>query len=503
MRSVFDDEVMRIQGSFEEAVPVDLEEQWLALFQDEEVRDFLPRIYRGLPRWYYREDASRTKIKSQFCDLAALKKVTLVRPLIQLYAQDGWKRKVQIGLISDVLSDGLGDWAALLAAAGILEERLENIELELFFIHQKSIPQSTEYPIHASSKLESSWLPLLEKKDLVICMPTKVDLPLSNVLRIGEYGFLESGTFHPRSGAWSMGLSPLELGVMMSKGESGPLESEELNRWLRPPNRLFAAYLMTMMGGKVYLTALLHATRGEPEDLDLVCPDASWWLGWLEEKSVPEFEGVSEIALYWKDRCHRVVFREGRRKVRILVPQQLSREDVGRLFSLSGDFIGVRGNQSWSQAVATGKPFFYDGREHNRYFFKDLTALAKGRLKQKKVRRFLDLMNEALLHNSSPQKGEWVDEEHFQERRDWKKIGEEMGNLLFDPEVEEGFQELAKIIREEHSFNQILPLLVKRAVGHQMDRSLKESEESFLNLYVNGVVPFSTIIQNKRLRICK
>src|SRR3990167_4847459 len=93
---------------------------------------------------------------------------------------------------------------------------------------------------------------------------------------VGEYGFLESNWFHPKSHNHSMGLHFLEKGVLVRK----PLEASwrdisnpDLLRMRNPENLFYLAYLSTQIGGAIYLHALLKSLQQDDRSIDLCVPD--------------------------------------------------------------------------------------------------------------------------------------------------------------------------------------------------------------------------------------
>jgi hypothetical protein len=205
----------------------DLEARWLEALQDETFREMelaLPRSYRGLPRLYKRDDQSHSRVKDEFCRLFHLKKCLSFKPLLQLY--DDVCPSGKVAIVTHVLADGLGDWAAAVASADILSRRFPNVEIELYFTHEKPIPPVPRYPVYSAEKMDAKWLKKIKQADVVLTIPTPFPIDLPQVVRIGEYGYLESGWFHPQSKNWSMGLHALELGVMIAESKKAKLNQK-------------------------------------------------------------------------------------------------------------------------------------------------------------------------------------------------------------------------------------------------------------------------------------
>ena len=121
----------------------------------------------------------------------------------------------------------------------------------------------------------------------------------------------------------------------------------------------------------------------DQKGIDLCSPDIGWLIRHIETQTcaglpVLEVKGIS-VDLYFQGKILPLVEAKGK-KIRIFCPPSLSPADFHLLIQLSGEWIAVRGNQSFSEAVSANKAFFFDGRDHVRYFLKDLLALAENRI---------------------------------------------------------------------------------------------------------------------------
>jgi hypothetical protein len=529
---------------------VHLERQWMNSFSEKEFSQsglsaYFPKIYRGLPRVYHRNNPSESRIVKNFTNLSSLKKLTLEPALFSLYEPAATPSWMRISILAWIMPDGLGDWVAAVDTANILRAKWPNLDVQLFFVSSRPLPSSADFPVtYIPYENEPSQavfsLPiktLLRESDLILQIPTffpqtrelfeqvrnlpsKHPVPL--IENIGEYGFINSSWFHPKSHNRSMGLHALEKGIFVRKTNAtsfSEIEDKNLLEWLfgtqlpgpeeinayNQKCRFHLAYLTTLVGGAVYLHALLKMHERDAMDIDLCCPDLKWLIQWIEQRNsqqlplLHESYGVKAIEIYALGGQHRKILGEKGKILRILNPGLLSHADVRKLFALSGEWVAVRGNQSFSEAVSAGKMFFYDGRNHNKYFIKDFLALAKNRLSgHSSALEAFRMIGQANLWNFSEEKGDWVDDSYFQkaEQMNWFDIAECLGNCLQDPDTIVGFKKFCSTATEEHSFNPFLCHLVQRLACHAKHPMIRQMEALQLNLYLHGAIPFPTLVNN-------
>jgi hypothetical protein len=269
------------------------------------------------------------------------------------------------------------------------------------------------------------------------------------------------------------------------------------------------AYLTTTVGGAIYLHSLLKMHETNSLDIDLCCPDLTWLGKWNEQQTAKGFAvlqeryGVSSMEVHTPIGMQRITFPgttpSAGKILRLFSPGVISRSDMQKLLVLSNDWVAVRGNQSFSEAVSSNKPFFYDGRNHTKYFMKDLLALAYNRLRDHtSTTEAFRLIGEANLWNLTEESDEWVDENHFQqaEKMDWFDIATRLGECLQNRDTFLGFKKLCQIVTEEHSCNSFLCHLVQRAACHAKHPSIQQMEALQTNLYLHGVISFTTLINN-------
>ncbi len=511
-------------------------------FKEAELEAYRPKVYRGLPRVYLRDHLERSKVKEPFRNLALLKRGSIDRAIASLYPQKAGK----VAILVWVIPDGFGDWIAACEAAQLLKENGHAVEL--IAVAKKRLPVVGEFSVQwvlyegepESAFFSEEIAKNLRKVDLILQIPTYfpgTEKLLDQLRRIsssysmakmeflGEYGYLESSWFHPKSGRRSMGLHALEKGIFVKKMPSahfGEIEHKTLLQWLfgtemPGPNeiehyqnhcRFHLAYLTTPIGGAVYLNALLKMWERDELDIDVCSPDLSWFIRWTEERagksSLAAHFGVKRIEIKLPERDYAFQLSEKGKTLRLLAPSQVSGADMKRLMSLSGDWVGVRGDQSFSEAVSAGKPFFYDGRMHARYFMKDLGALAENRLTgHRSALQAFRLMGQTFLWNLPAEDGDWVDETYFQmdEKPDWQDLSLELGACLQDGDAIAGFKKFCRIVTEEHNVAPFITQMVSRALNHRSDPVLFEEEKKLLNLYGNGHISLSTLVKNLKVRM--
>jgi len=530
------DEVIELyQNFFRDKGVVYLEKVLMEAFPEKDFVElglwrYFPRIYRGLPRMYHRNFPSQSYVKHPFTHLPSLKKHACIPALYSLYSTCEIAGKVT--LFTWVINDGLGDYIAASEVLRLLKTRFADLALHFVALVPETmadrllrpensilIAYAKDCPLEAVSP---EVLSLLRSSDLIVQLPTyyphfdsMVDKlkgmdggTMPTIESVGEYGFLESNWFHPKSHNHSMGLHFLEKGVLVRK----PLEASwrdisnpDLLRMRNPENLFYLAYLSTQIGGAIYLHALLKSLQQDDRSIDLCVPDLGWFLQFVERqkqkgKEILEWElGVQEIEIHLGDRLHLIPISASGKKLRILSPKELSQNDFRALLSLSGNWVGIRGNQSFSEAISQGKTFFYDGREHARYFLKDLVALVENRLPEYQgTLHCIRGMTSGFLYNLPIQEEEWVDEAFFQTVEEWPTLALQLGLSLQDPQTYEGFQRLSQIIIQEHSANRFLRHFVQRALTLRKYPDMEQQEAENIGKFISGAATLRGLIESHR-----
>lgn len=486
---------------------------------------YYPRVYRGLPRVYLRDQVLRSHIKDDFTHLANLKKLMASRALFSLYSKFPTKGRVTI--FTWVMSDGMGDFIAATEVMRLLKARLPDLDLRLIsLVHEKAIKTIpfAENSIIIPYKEKVPLIPfdaflLMAESDLILQLPTyypyteELTLALPHVRweTVGEYGFIESSWFHPNSDNHCLGLHFLEKGILTRRPCSAKwtdIQNEKIKAWHIPSNRFYLAYLATPIGGAIYLHSLLKSLENDSSDIDLCVPELGWFAVFYEKqrkmgRSILEWElGVSSIDLFFEERSFSIEIAPKGKRVRLLSPGLISQSDFRALLSLSEEWVAIRGNQSFSEAISQRKAFFYDGRGHARYFVKDFVAIAENRIGT--FGKTLDCirgMAQGFLYNVGVEEGQWVEENYFQELEEWTAIALKIGLALQDPEAILGFKKLDQVIAEEFSANSFLCHLVQRALCHHRYPQIKRLEIENMARFLKNKGSFKELIQRQKADI--
>jgi len=516
-------------------------------FQELGMVRYLPKIVRGLPRLYQSAHPAQSQIKNHFAHLPSLRKAAMEKAVFSLYETIPLDSDAKVSLFTYVIRDGLGDYSASLEAAQILKERFPHLELHQVVLmpEQLSIPSVPEkctlvrYTEDASlAVIPHSVLVELRSSDLILSLPTfyphisqliehlqkmSATLPMPKMEAVGEYGYVESSWFHPRTRNRSMGLHFLERGILIRKALTASfaeVQNERLLKWMfqttcpgpveieqyQSQNQFYLAYLTTPIGGAVYLHALLKSLEHDSKGIDICVPDLGWFIQYIEKQNrsgLPVLQGnfaIASLEVWFENNVH-VVSLNGSggsgKKVRLLCPGSLLQKDFRALLSLSGEFAAVRGDQSLSEAISLNKVFFYDGRDHKRYLVKDLLALAENRIHPHRGALTLFRgIGKTFLFNLPDPEGEWVDETAFQEKDEWLSTALEIGLALQDLDTVAGFKKLNRIIAEEYSCNDFLCHLVQRSLAHKKYPEIEKAEEEQISLFSNQAQSFLTAIKS-------
>ena len=473
------------QYLFDVRGPLYPEKKLIDALSSKEAKEDRIRVYRGLPRVYKREHPADSRLKKPFVHLPTLKKLAAEKAIFKLYSDIQLPQTAKVSLFTWVIGDGWGDYIAGMESIEVLRRRFADLQLGWVVLFPRRlgsppVPKGAKthliYYDQACpiSAIQGEALEILRTSDLVLQIPTfypsfdalckaveavQFFSPPPKWISIGEYGFLESQWFHPQSGNRSMGLHFLEKGILikptarLSTGSFTEIENHELLHWMfhtsspgpqeiekyQNEHHFYLAYLTSPIGGAVYLHSLTKALEADKKGIDLCCPDIGWLIRHLEAQTqaglpVIEFEGIS-VDLYFQGKVLPLVENAKGKKIRIFCPSSISPADFHLLIQLSGEWIAIRGTQSFTEAVSANKAFFFDGRKHSRYFLKDLLAFAENRIgMHRNTLEVLRGMAKTFLHNLPLETGEWVEETDFQEREPWKAIAMKMGAALQDPD---------------------------------------------------------------------
>ncbi len=476
---------------------------------------YFPRLYRGLPRLHHRENPLLVRMRPAFTDLRRLKMLALDRALFSLYRQERFIHRAKVVLLTWVMSDGWGDFTAALEVAHLLSEAGVQ-DISLFILAASEIPFSWKIPercryewICISSQgvaepFSTQQLQLCAEADLILQIPTYWPyLPqllqsltpfglFPCVEHLGEYGFLESPFCHPKTGHRSMGLHGLEKGILIRPQEPHLVSS--LKQSLPPT--FYLAYLSTPSGGAAYLHALALWLEKEEETIHVCVPDIRWLLAYIQRQEAlgkPFLEkpyGIRAVHIVWKGTSHCIPLARDGKLLSFFCTDSLAIDDFKVLLQLSAPWIGVRGNQSFSEVLATGKPFFYDARPHSRHFLKDLLAIVEQRMGSATLLRALlrSLWHLFLLQSPVSQDTEWVESSYFERdpSTSWLELAEQLGLCLRSPALRLEFQQLSSLLTAELSCNQFLIDLVGRSVCHRRHCAIADLERGEIESYLSN-----------------
>ena len=366
-----DEIIENYQHLFNDKGPVYLEKVVMEAFSPQEFIElglwrYYPRMYRGLPRLYHRDFPAQSHIKKPFTHMSSLKKQAAMRALYSLYSKLAVSGCVT--LFTWVINDGLGDYVAASEVMMLLRARFPNLDLRFVgLIHEKRmrelqwpegsiiIKYEKDCPFEA---LTDEVLTILRSSDLILQIPTfyphfnalidhlskmESDKEMPLIESIGEYGFLESNWFHPKSGNHSMGLHFLEKGILIRKPMTfswDDVSNVRLKELRDPANHFYLAYLSTQIGGAIYLHSLLKSLENDDRGIDLCGPDLGWFFQFAEKqnqagKSIREwYMGISLIEIYFEDRFHSIEVSDRGKKLRLLCPGKITVADFRALLSL-------------------------------------------------------------------------------------------------------------------------------------------------------------------------
>lgn len=479
-----------------------LEQKLLSTFPK---REFPLRMLRGLPRLYDKDDPRKVRLKEGFSHLPSLKKLAMQKFLLPLYGDIDIPRQVNITLLNYVRPGHYDDFALAKETMRLLKGDFPHLKIEWVAIvprslkipHDSSISFFLEYDQeYPAILMPNEAIDLFSKSLLILEIPTvypggeelerlvsekRGAIRKPRILKVGSYGCVESRDFNPESGNLSMGLHFLEQGIMI------PEHATMCNMF--DNKKFYFADLATKTGGAIYLHALLQKEIASPDDILVCTPDMQWLLAFIaeqNEKGKPFLEGsfgVKQIEIHDQGTVYTHQLQDAGKTLCIVYPGPLRDRDLSGLMSASENFVGLRSDALFSQAVAQKKVFFYDSARTS--LLKDIVALAKnGIAEHKGACRMLRTMRQLPVHRTSLK--QWVDELYFQERKPWPVLAKEIGLALQDRSIETGFKALFAIIERDYAFNRTLNLIVRREMAHFFLDGLEELEKHLLNALGEG-----------------
>jgi len=469
---------------------------------------YYPRIYRGLTRLYHRDHPSQSIIDPKFTHLPSLKKHAVMKALFSTYSSHSPQGKMAV--FTWVNDHYLGNYYTALETMLLLKGRFPELDVELIVIAPSQIANGLFGAVpydESSDVMPENVHASLRKKDFVLQIPSLykyLDLPATET--VGQCGSIELSSFEPKSSNFSMGLHFLEKGILTRKLRNmswSDIKNIELNQWRDFNCHFYFADLSTSMGATIYLHALLKSLEGDERGIDLVIPNLTPILEYIEKRresnpSIFEWDlGVSSIEIQYSGKVCYIPISDNGKIVRIISPKKIIHSDFQTLLLLSGDFVSVSNLQSLSEILLLEKPFFYDGDLSALSFIKDILALAENRIGEYRyAMSCIQGMFKALINQIRPSDELWVDETFFQERVEWTSIAMDIGLSLQEGDAAIGFKKLSRIFSSEFSCNNFLCHLVQRAFCHLQFPHKAQEEKDLVSQFINGALSFKSLIQN-------
>jgi hypothetical protein len=288
------------------------------------------KISRGLPRVYQKTIPSQSFIKKEFSDLSLLKKLLLEKLLLPRYK---CTKDAKICLFTFMLNDGWGDLIAHKELFKVLKRQFPLLTSVVCVPKGFSVNEPNMITVNYEKEYTLSKDALLaaQNADLVISVPTYFPeieelkkQTKARWLEIGQYGFVESSHFSPTSGNYCMGLHFLELGILKrntkEKGDFRNIQNQTLLFTLfgtitpqtvdieiyRATHNFYLAYLVSPIGGAVYLHALVQSETNLEKNIDICTPDIGWLIQYLQKETfVMEDCGIQDLEIHFSGKIHK------------------------------------------------------------------------------------------------------------------------------------------------------------------------------------------------------
>lgn len=493
--NLFELEIDQFERSFAEEDPFFLLKKAFPFQALEEMRQLhipssaLPNIHSGLP--VELSEAGQLVVKKSFCNLPLIKKHLYAKAFASIYKDN--LHQLNITLFTWVMTDGLGDLIAHFEVSSLLKgHHLKHVVLiPKKFNFVSGWPSLAGVKIAFYDGLEEleSCLEDEEVKSALKCAECILQIPtcypfwqsrgwrrqLKNKLHaFGQYGFIDSSWAHPAClNTDCLGLHSLEKGVLIKSmppqhPDTWGLVDGKIQNMLTSPrnnNIVFVfAYLLSVRGAWVYLHLLLLSLKDllRPQ-IELAVPDArhlahlilSKKIDWKElrvkrvELALPEGQITLEVGV------------EGKTfKVVHLGP--IDSESAKAMISLSKGIVACRGDQSFSEVISIGKPFFYDPPQHSQPFLHSLKVIAK-QLTSACLNDWIQLSIDCLQTNIM-----------------LETLADRARDALFN---DRAFKELGSLIQNNYSANAYIQQVITRKAIHRMEPDLADKEEKLLTSF--------------------
>jgi hypothetical protein len=395
-----------------------------------------PLIQQGLPRDLDPSSASFLQVKTGFGDLNILKKRILDKPTLYQYRHNPILKDLSIVIVTYVVPGGFGDYFAQSYLKKMLKQRFQGVDICSVIFIEKNYSQKVKndedeilYAFNAAEELKPQYFNqrlkrLFKKACIVFEIPTpfpfKKELQLlssqASYMQIGEYGFIQSALYEPKSSSRCLGLHFLEYGLFIENASKISLENFsnfEISTYLfssKDPlsylksNDMYFSYLATHYGVIFYLYLVIYLSFYQDKIIDLLCIDIGPFLKVIESeierlKNLP----IKTIEIFYKNNRSVLNLNSKGLHLRIIHTGHLNHKDFQILLQASKEPVGIRGNLSLSEAIGMQKSFFYDPLRHNYPVYYELLSLAK--LHHEDVFLWIQLFKPTLEPHVAAQKG--------------------------------------------------------------------------------------------------
>lgn len=474
------------------------------------MRRYYPRLYRGFPREYERENVYNSRIKKPFFLRDVMRDLAIEKAVYSLYGNVTLSGKV---LVIFAIEEAF----LPLEIARFLKTRLDGVEVRCLGVGSKE-------KIASFPPLENGWLlpqdleeqsrpkglkEYLSSCDLLIHFPSdKSDggrafleafpHPRFTLEEVGGYGLLEEGLSEEKH--LFLGLHSLEKGLLTRRpieAKWEDIQNGDILRWKAGKKRLYLADLKTKKGAALYLSVLLHAEEKKPPDIDLCTFHLDWLFSLIEEEGFAFFSKrkVRSIEILFQGYIFLQKIASSGRVLRILCPSKLSLNDFRSLLFLSEDFVALSEDFFFSEAISQQKPFFYDGEKKS--LIKDLLAFAQSCAKNlPKALSFIRKIEEGYALIQEKREKPWVDEDFFKEMPSLEEISTDLSSLIIDGKFSEQFGMFCRLLVDEMSANVFLAQLVQRGLFHQRYPEIKRFEKQIRSRFARKEISFLEMIED-------
>ncbi len=419
------------------------------------------------------------------------KKHLIFKAFYSRYRSNEIQHKGPIVLFTWVIAGGLGDLSMQIVSKKLLQSALPSSNIITIALVEKSafIPKQLQKEItylHRYNQSDYTPLPkdiinIMHSGSLLLQMPTHyphfnkiIQGSKSNYQLIGEYGFITTKEFSPTTNAICMGLHSLEKGILIKKK---PKQQNLMH--LIPTNNYYFCYLITKRGFTIYLSMILHKEMGKPDDIHFVNFSLHKFLPVLEKFPFKEFH-IKNVLIHDAHKTATLKVNATGKSIHIHHLTNIAGENLHNLMIQSNEPVGIRGDQTFSEAISFEKLFFYDALKHARPFMKDLHSLALNHTTQNSA---LEIFIK--LQQSS-----------YQEQEEWMLIGKLLADQCNNNQLKKEYLLFAQLIRSRHNFNKSFVDLVKAKLLYHQNPILRKQDQSIISSYVNNQITFVDLIKS-------